>query len=113
MTLIYPREAWARFGPPPIIIHDARGRVLRNVVACDPLTGEVISNLLMRPWLAVLLTRLSPRLRTELILCRHWFAPAPLTITHDDSASRKAKALRDFMTAPFVQPFTHCTDDNA
>ena len=84
MTLIYPREAWARVGPPPIIVHDARGRVLRKVVACDPLTGEVISNLLMRPWLAVLLNRLSPRLRTGGILCRHWFAPAPLVITRSE-----------------------------
>jgi hypothetical protein len=83
MSLIYAREALKRFGC-PLIIRDARGRVLRKVVACDPLTGEVIGHLLIRPWLAVLLNQVSPRLRTGGILCRHWFAPAPLTITRKD-----------------------------
>jgi hypothetical protein len=97
MSLIYPEEAWARFGPAPIVVHDACGRRLRFVVACDPLTGEVIQNVHNSEWIVPLIRRVAitrdaimQRLlgsyRSLLhpgssIISRHYFAPAPLTIS--------------------------------
>lgn len=54
----------------PANVKDAKGRELRDVVACDPLTGEVID---CKPVFVG-----SDRVR---FVDRHWFAPAPLTIT--------------------------------
>lgn len=98
MSLIYPKEAWRRFGPGPLVVRDARGRVLRHVVACDPLTGEVIAHLSAGSWLDPLLIALErpmeavwqflarrgvrpSRRGRHCLVDRHWFAPAPLTIT--------------------------------
>jgi hypothetical protein len=96
MSLIYPEEAWARFGPASIAVHDARGRRLRLVVACDPLTGEVLQNVPDTDWIVPLIRRVaiardgllrrlfsrysSLRPRGS-IVTRHYFAPAPLTIS--------------------------------
>jgi hypothetical protein len=93
MALIYPQEAWERFGPAPIQIHDANGKRLMNVCASDPLTGEVIQNwqpglygkdvpLIFRCY-ALLMRYLWKRWGIESageIPRVHWFAPAPLTI---------------------------------
>jgi hypothetical protein len=90
MALIYPEEAWARFGP-KVAVHDASGRRLRRVCACDPLTGEVIQRLpnthpsvplvgcycLLVRWL----TRRGLIGPIGSLTQVHWFAPAPLTIT--------------------------------
>jgi hypothetical protein len=96
MSLIYPEEAWARFGPAPIAVHDARGRRLRFVVACDPLTGEVLQNVPDTDWIVPVVRRLAIARGTFLrrllghyrsllpggsIVTRHYFAPAPLTIS--------------------------------
>ena len=103
MSLIYHKEAWQRFGPPPIVVRDARGRVLRHVVACDPLTGEVIS--LAAFWglllvggsilptgpsgIGMMLAHLWLRFDVSLPFAEtgkaHWFAPAPLTITRQET----------------------------
>jgi hypothetical protein len=96
MTLIYPREAWDRFGPPPIIVRDARGKVLRSIVACDPLTGETIQHLPANYWAGPMLIATERIMeiigafmmagfgvipsRVEMAK-RHFFAPAPLTVS--------------------------------
>jgi hypothetical protein len=95
MSLIYPDDAFRRYGPPPIAVHDATGRRLLYVVGCDPVTGEVIQNLSPAAWAALCLLLLGGPRRIlwaisrsmgvaaepgELVQ-RHYFAPAPLTIS--------------------------------
>jgi hypothetical protein len=96
MSLIYPEDAFARFGPAPLAVHDANGRRFDHVIACDPLTGEVIQHLPVGHWMSPLLIateqameqigawllRRHGVLRPRATMAeRHWFAPAPLTIT--------------------------------
>ena len=98
MRLIYALEAFARFGGPPIAVHDAKGRRIWYVVACDPLTGEVIQNVPDTDWIVpvvkgVAIARdtflrrlLGPYRNRSLlphgsIITRHYFAPAPLTVS--------------------------------
>jgi hypothetical protein len=68
------------------VVFDARGRQLHNVVACDPLTGEVVMvDLRPAPWWQHLAYRTGiPR--------RHGFWPAPLTVV--DRRTAAADALR-------------------
>jgi hypothetical protein len=75
--------------PQGLDVHDARGRQLHGVFACDPETGEVI----MVDWRPTLWHRLTTTLRTmrhqrwrwlafrSHVPTRHGFWPAPLTIT--------------------------------
>ena len=63
---------WQHFTDGAVVL-DARGRQLRNVVACDPETGEVVM--------------VDPR--------RHGFWPAPLTVV--DRRAAAAQALREVL----------------
>lgn len=129
MTLLYPEDAWARYGHRRLYVHDARGRLLRNVHACDPLTGEVIALItgaepvmrlvggyvlptgpgplglaLARFW-----TRLGVHLPGAEMAVAHWFAPAPLTITSDMWPEDDLQALDPIRILPgqrfrFVTP---------
>ena len=95
MSMIYPDEAWRRFGPPPLLITDAKGRQLFGVVACDPLTGEVIEwipkpmtcSRLFLQFRAWPILRLIIFTHWDIGACgdgfctRHYFAPAPITFT--------------------------------
>lgn len=101
MALLWPYEWW-RDGMPQQTIHDAKGRRLRHVVACDPVTGEVIDLLPAETWIGPLLIALERPMEAiwrflwrrgvdpspgevepspGLLAQRHYFAPAPLTIT--------------------------------
>jgi hypothetical protein len=73
--------------PQGLAVHDARGRQLHGVFACNPDTGEVI----MVDWRPTLWQRLTRRLRRSPdwswlamsagIPTRHGFWPAPLVVT--------------------------------
>ena len=102
MAMIYPREFWAAYGF-GATVYDATGRKIRNVMACNPETGEVITcdaGWIAKAWLMVLWVkdpfshayrwrlgrlRLPSRLpRYEVVggevLRRHGFWPAPLRV---------------------------------
>lgn len=97
--MIPPKEAFRIYGPPPLIIRDACGRQLRHVSACNPLTGEVTDLLPADTWIGPLLIAtesVMERIGAALlrrgvvpppaeIARRHWFAPAPLTITRSEA----------------------------
>lgn len=89
MALIYPEEAWRRFGP-TVAVWDATGRRLEGVMACDPLTGEVIrvmkdsdpSAMLVGVY-CLLLRWLRKRWGILVwgdVIAVHYFAPAPLLL---------------------------------
>ena len=92
MSLIYPEEAWARFGP-KVAVYDATGLKLNRVMACDPLTGEVIKVMQdtdpSAKWVGIyclLLRWLRKRWGILVhgdIMAVHYFAPAPLRLTAD------------------------------
>ena len=75
--------------PNGVTIHDARGRLISGVFACNPDTGEVI----MVDWRPTLWQRLTTTLRSRRhqrwrwlafrshAPTRHGFWPAPLSIT--------------------------------
>jgi hypothetical protein len=90
MSMIYPEEAWAIYGP-SVQVQDATGRTLERVAACNPVTGEVVRVLadthpsvpfvapycLLMRWL---------RKRFGVHGCgsyptTHYFAPAPLVLS--------------------------------
>ena len=96
MSLVYALEAFARFGGPPIAVHDAKGRRIWYVVAADPVTGEVIQFLPETHWISPLLIATEQAMEQigawllrrhglvpprATLAERHYFASAPLTIT--------------------------------
>jgi hypothetical protein len=80
---MYP--TWAR-------VYDARGRELKSVMACDPLTGEVVMvdlrpsfwDRLMRPLRARRLSWWRWLAYRSGLPTRHGFWPAPLRIVAND-----------------------------
>lgn len=96
MAMLWPYEWW-RDGMPQQTIHDAKGRRLRHVVACNPATGEVIDLLPLESRIGPLLfalERLAELLwlklwihglhssRSSELARGHYFTPAPLTQSH-------------------------------
>jgi len=98
MSMIYPEEAYAIYGP-SVQAQDATGRKLKRVAACNPMTGEVIRVLADThpcvPFVApyCLLMRWLRR-RFGVDSCgsyptMHYFAPAPLVLSAGVADSNK------------------------
>ncbi len=104
MPMLYAGEP----GSPPIgtKLYDARGRILRQVMAFDPLTGEVIDHrpfIYLRwlhpgwPWRNAFWRWLADRgvsFGCE-ILSRHHFVPAPIRVVEFHQAKNWTISLRE------------------
>ena len=92
--------------PNGAIVRDRLGRQLRGVVACDPVTGEVIRNDKSRIVGAFLRMVRGREQHWELPaeFRRHGFHPAPLTIEHRADHFNRSPGRRepyfDFLVRP-------------
>lgn len=90
MTMLNANDpAFRELYPNYAMVHDANGRELRNVLACDAVTGEVVMYDFRPDPLSRLLHVLQPWKRSAwwrshaggLLPTRHGFWPAPLVVT--------------------------------